>query len=156
MMLLKLLAGVITVWLTIRGCQNVHQTLNPRYMQYRGNAIPTLISTLLWFTVTVAFTQWAFDQVLVPAVAGGVLLVAAVAPWHRAPQQSVLDLEADSSNGPVLYGTPEPILVEEAAPGPDEDNEAGDADERALVTGVPSLTDNEQEQFAQIVRGYDR
>lgn len=154
MMLLKLLAGVITVWLTIRGCQNVHKTLNPRHMQYRGNAIPTLISTLLWFTVTVAFTQWAFDQVLVPAVAGGVMLVAAVAPWHRAPRQ--LDLEADSSNGPVLFGTPEPIPVEEAAPGPDEDTEDGGEDERALVTGVPSLTDNEQEQFAQIVRGYGR
>lgn len=153
MMILKLLAGVITVWLTIRGCQHVHKTLNPRYTRHRGNATVTLMSTLLWFTVVVAFAQWAFDQLLIPAAAGVALLVAAVAPWYRPPRPAP-ELRGDASNGPVLYGQPAPVPVEDVESGRPADPE--DEDSPALVTGVPALTDDEQDQFAQIVRGYDR
>lgn len=149
--MIQAFAVVVAAYLTYRGCLATHRLLNPAYM-FRVGQVSEFIRTLMWFTAVVSFTQWSLGSV--PAlIAAGVLFVAAVAPWYRDPYRDAPD------HGPVSYAEQPPVPAEPAAPragGHPIDVDQDDGQPAARVTGTPALTRDEEEQFASIVRRFDR
>lgn len=165
----ELLAGAFAVWLTYRTARDLFMEMNPSRTK-NWSTVRDAIRVLVRFTVLVAFTQWSLGT-LEAAVAGGIALLFAVAPWHitRNP-------EPGRPAGPEVYGYAEPIPTELAA----DDRDAGhgqhgpmndyaltdsSADETGCVEEPepstvpqrnPALTRNEQEEFDAIVRGFGK